>query len=133
MQEIKGAKQFVAHIEQETTFGVCYATGSMHRPAAFKLEKIGIGFDPLQLVASNHSEERAAIVQAAIRNAGSYYGTAQFDRIIAFGDGIWDLKTAQQLAIGFVGIGDKNKAIMEAAGMEIHESDYTTFDLAFFN
>jgi beta-phosphoglucomutase-like phosphatase (HAD superfamily) len=133
IQEIKGAKQFVAHIETETTFGVCYATGSMQRPAAFKLEKIGIGFDPLQLSASNHTEERAAIVQTAIRNACAYYGTTQFDRIIAFGDGIWDLKTAQQLAIGFVGIGDKNKMLMEAAGMKIHKSDYMTFDLAFFN
>lgn len=133
MQEIKGAKQFVDFIEKETSFGVCYATGSMYRPAQFKLGKIDIDFDPMQLVASNHSEERAIIVQAAIDNAYRYYNAAHFDRIISFGDGLWDLQTAQQLHLEFVGIGAKNKAALEAAGMQLHLDDYRTFDPAIFN
>lgn len=133
MQEIKGARQFVTYLEQETAYGVCYATGSMQRPAQFKLEKAGIGFDARQLVASNHAEERASIVQAAIDKALLYYNVTRFDRVIAFGDGLWDLKTAQQLNLEFVGIGAKNKQLMEAAGMLWHMDDFSAGNFAFLN
>ncbi|PSK91130.1 HAD family hydrolase [Taibaiella chishuiensis] len=131
--EIKGAKRFVTYLEQETDFGVCYATGSMHGPAVLKLRAAGIGFAPLQLAASNLYEERGAIVQAAIDNACTYYGVRSFDRIIAFGDGLWDLKTAQALGIGFVGIGPIHKTALEAAGMAVHWNDFEAFDPLFLN
>lgn len=133
MQEIPGARQFVDFLEKETSFGVCYATGSMYKPAQFKLEQIGIGFDALQLVASNHSEERAAIVQAAIAKAQQYYRTTRFERIIAFGDGLWDLHTAQLLHLEFVGVGAKNKTVLEAAGMQTHLEHYLAFDPSMLN
>lgn len=133
LQEIKGAKQFVTFLEKETDFGVCYATGSMLRPAVFKLQAAGITFDPVQLATSNYREERAAIVQEAIRNARLYYNQSEFEKIIAFGDGIWDLKTAQELGVGFVGIGVKNKTAMEAAGMQWHGNDFTELDTAILN
>lgn len=131
--EIKGARQFIAYLEKETDYGVCYATGSMQRPAQFKLEKAGIVFHPEQLVASNHAEERESIVQAAIDKALQYYDVTHFDRTIAFGDGLWDLKTAQQLNLEFVGIGVKNKHLMEAAGMQWHMDDFSAGSFAFLN
>lgn len=123
--EIKGSKNVVRGIEEQTDFGICYATGSLYRPAKLKLERIGVSFDDLQLVASNNIEERERIVEKAIENAREYYQVEKFDRIISFGDGLWDLKTANNLSLEFIGIGDTNKAILEANGMQKHYSDFT--------
>ncbi len=133
MQEIQGARRFVGFLEEETSFGVCYASGSMYKPAQFKLDQVGIRFDPLQLVASNDSEERVAILQAAIGKARQYYGRTHFNRIISFGDGLWDLQTARALNLEFIGVGAKNKTGMEAAGMQAHLEHYLTFDPAILN
>lgn len=106
---ISGARQIIEDIEAKTDFGVCYATGSLLKPAMLKLEKAGIGFTPTQLVASNEIEERETIIKCAIENSRNFYKVERFDRIISFGDGIWDLKAAQNLSIEFVGIGNKTK------------------------
>lgn len=125
--EISGARSLVQYIEKETNIGVCYATGSMNRPAILKLEKIGIDFNPMQLVASNNIEEREGIVEAAIQNAQLHYQIEKFDRIISFGDGLWDLKTANNLSLEFVGVGDANIEVLKANGMKKHYSDFSRF------
>lgn len=130
--EISGARSLVQYIEKETNIGVCYATGSMNRPAILKLEKIGIDFNPMQLVASNHIEEREGIVEAAIQNAQLHYQVEKFDRIISFGDGLWDLKTANNLSLEFVGVGDVNIEVLKANGMKKHYSDFSRFSFSEF-
>ncbi len=131
--EIRGARQFVSYLEQESAFGVCYATGSLQGPAELKLRAAGIPFAPMQLAASNQHEERTAIVQAAITKACLHYNVSGFERIIAFGDGLWDLKTAQALGIEFVGIGALHKTTLETAGMQVHWNDFENFDTHFLN
>lgn len=128
IEEVKGAVQMIQKIEDQGTFGVCYATGSLLKPAVLKLEGIGIRFNPAQLVASNSMEEREKIVAEAIKNAGLYYGMEKFDRIISFGDGLWDLKTAENLAIEFIGIGEKNKKLLTDNGMRRHYNDFSNFN-----
>ena len=127
IQEINGAKKLVEKLELHTDFGVCFATGSLYQPAVLKLNRIGVSFDPFQLVASNTIEERENIVNQAINNAKRYYNTPQFDRIIAVGDGLWDLFTAKNLNLEFIGIGTSNQAIMQANGMLIHFKDLQDF------
>jgi beta-phosphoglucomutase-like phosphatase (HAD superfamily) len=39
ISEIKGAKEWVDKIENETDFGVCYATGSLLKTAQYKKQK----------------------------------------------------------------------------------------------
>ena len=39
ISEIKGAKEWVDKIENETDFGVCYATGSLVKTAKYKKQK----------------------------------------------------------------------------------------------
>lgn len=126
IREINGAKQLIKYIETNTDFGICYATGSLLKPAKLKLEKTGILFDPTQLVASNKINEREAIIKKAINNSLSFYNVEKFDRIISFGDGIWDLKAAENLSIEFVGIGDKHHEILTLNGMKKHYTDFST-------
>lgn len=123
IKEIAGAKRLVDFLEQETDFGVCYATGSLKRAAQLKLERIGISFDPIQLVASNEIEERERIVQTAIAHAKKHYKVAAFDRILSFGDGLWDLKTAKNLSLEFVGVGPSHYQLLRDHGMEKHFHD----------
>ena len=95
--EITGAKKTVEQIEDETDFGICYATGSLLKPAKYKLDSIGLKCNREQLIASNNIEDRESIVLKAIESAKSFYKTEKFERIISVGDGLWDLKTAQNL------------------------------------
>jgi len=130
IKEILGSKQIINDIETNTDFGVCYATGSLFKPAKLKLESIGVNFSPMQLVASNAIEEREGIVEAAIKNAQQHYQVEKFDRIISFGDGLWDLKTANNLSLEFVGIGKTNEQLLRENGMQKHFYDFQEFKLA---
>jgi len=127
--EIKGAGNIIKAIENESEYGICYATGSFYFPAKLKLEKIGTNFQPLQLVASNEIEEREKIVEKAIENARRHYGTEKFERIISFGDGLWDLKTAANLLLEFIGIGT-NETILKDNGAQKHYYDFTRIVIA---
>jgi beta-phosphoglucomutase-like phosphatase (HAD superfamily) len=109
--EIKGAKQVIEDLEEKTDYGVCFATGSLLKPAKYKLDIIGISFDEKLLVASNEIEEREGIVTKAIEQAKEYYQQDNFEHIISVGDGKWDIETAYNLSLDFIGIGKKNKEV----------------------
>lgn len=126
VKEIQGAKNFIEYIENHTAFGTCFATGSMYLPAKYKLDQAGIKFNPELLVASNQLEEREKIVEKAIAQALKHYKVAKFNRIISFGDGLWDLRTAQNLSLEFIGIGTKNSEVLYQNGMQKHYPDFST-------
>lgn len=125
IKEIEGARQFVQNLEGQSEFAVCYATGSLRRAAEYKLKSIGLKFNPLQLVASDQIEERESILLQAIKSTKQHYKLEHFERIVSFGDGLWDLKTAQNLQLEFIGVGEKNKTIMQANGCMRHWTDFT--------
>ena len=78
IKEISGAKQMIKDIESKTNFGICFATGSLLKPATLKLDKAGIDFEPIQIVASNEMEEREEIIKKAIHNARIFYKVEKF-------------------------------------------------------
>lgn len=129
VQEIFGAKRFIEYLEQETEFAVCYATGSLYKPATYKLEQINVNFQNNLLIASNDIEEREKLLEAAIENAKYHYNVKIFDRIISFGDGVWDLLTAQNLNLEFVGIGKANFELLSEMGMKKHFNDFMDVDI----
>lgn len=129
IQEIKGAKQKLAEIEMESEFGICYATGSLLKPAQYKLDEIGIKDYQNRLTASDQLFEREQIVSSAIEKAKKYYRQDNFEQIISVGDGLWDLKAANQLAIHFVGMGDRNQRVLTESGAKVVYSDFSSFDL----
>lgn len=119
IKEIKGAKKIIEHIEKNTDYGICYATGSLLEPAKFKLESIGVNYNENLLIASDNIYEREKIVSKAIENAKEFYSVKKFDKIISIGDGLWDLITAKNLNLDFIGIGLTNKKILEENGAEL--------------
>ena len=129
ISEVKGAKRTVEQIENDTDFGICYATGSLLKPAKHKLDSIGLKYNCEQLIASNNIEDRENIVLKAIQSAKSFYNAEKFERIISVGDGLWDLQTAKNLNLEFIGIGPKNKEIMIENGMKNYFEDLTNFKI----
>jgi len=118
ISEIKGAKNLIEKLERTSNYAVCYATGSLRKAAEHKLKSIGVNFHEMQLVASDSTYEREKIVAHAIANAIAYYDVKKFERIISVGDGIWDLFTAKNLNLEFIGIGVENKDILRENGAE---------------
>lgn len=111
VREIEGAKSLITFF-REKKVPFCFATGALPKPAMIKLDQCNIWHDEKVLATSKTHESREGFVLEAIKKAKSFYNKPRFDKIISVGDGIWDLKTAQNLSIDFVGIGDTNKAAL---------------------
>lgn len=129
IKEIAGAGALLHQLSQQTKYAICFATGSLLKTAQMKLDAINAKYEPQQLVASDQLEERVQIVQQAITNAHSHHGVTKFDRIISLGDGLWDLKTAQELGIDFIGVGNENVEVLKQNGMQNHLENFVNLNL----
>jgi phosphoglycolate phosphatase-like HAD superfamily hydrolase len=109
-------------------YAIAFATGSLQKSAIFKMNSAGLDMNIEVLATSKTSFSREGFILEAIDKAKSIYNVSHFDKIISIGDGIWDLKTAQNLKLNFIGIGLKNKELMQENGMEIWFEDFSTFD-----
>ncbi len=128
-KEVNGAKKMVEFITNETNFGVCFATGSLLKPALLKLQQAEINFSEEVLEASNTIYTREEIVQSAINKAKDFYGVSSFDHIVSFGDGLWDVTTAKNLGVHFVGVNTRNVGDFKAQKVQYHINDWSEFDL----
>jgi len=129
INETPGASHFIKQASKNTSIAICFATGSLRRPAIQKLQSIGVDFDDQLLVASDRLLKRESIVKKAIEQAKGYYGVSHFDRIISIGDGLWDLKAANNLKVEFVGVGLKNKSALMEQGCTKHLDDFRNVSL----
>lgn len=127
LKPIKGAVAFIEHILEKTGYAIAFATGSMRKPAIYKLEETGIPYDEKLLTASNMYNRREDIVKAAIRQAQTFWSCDSFKKVISIGDGAWDLKTAQKLNLEFVGI--RNTKLFASLGCEVSFTDFDDEDI----
>ena len=126
--EIKGAGNIVSYFMEETDYAICFATGSLLEPAFVKLQQAAINFVPALVATSNELYTREEIVISGIEKAKNYFQVANFNHIISVGDGIWDLKTAKNLNINFLGIGAKNYTDFKSEQIKSHILDWENFD-----
>jgi phosphoglycolate phosphatase-like HAD superfamily hydrolase len=127
--QIAGANAFLKKILQETNYAICFATGSMLQPAILKLDRAEIEYNKTLLEASNMYYTREEIVNSAIAKAKTHFNVNQFKRIISLGDGIWDVKTAQNLGLEFIGIGKDNSDKLASKGAKHHFVNFKEFDI----
>lgn len=125
---IPGASRIADFFLKETDYAICFATGSLHRPAMLKLEQAGINFIPDLVEASNTIYSREGIVKSAMEKTKTYFQVEQFEHIISVGDGIWDLRTAKNLGVHFLGIRNKNLEDFQQEGIKSHIADWNDFD-----
>lgn len=127
-EAIKGAETIVNFFMKETDYAVCFATGSLLIPALIKLKQANINFIPDLVEASNTIYRREDIVISAMEKAKNYFQVDEFKTIISVGDGIWDLRTAGNLGIHFLGIREKNLEDFQKENIKSHIRDWSDFD-----
>lgn len=127
--EIKGAGAIVNFFMKETDYAICFATGSLLEPALIKLQQAQINFIPDVVETASSFYTREEIVTSAINKAKSYFNVDKFETIISVGDGIWDLRTAKNLRLHFLGIRNKNLADFKEEGIKSNIEDWNSFDL----
>lgn len=127
-EAIDGANTIVDFFLKETDYAICFATGSLHKPAMLKLEQAEINFIPELVEASNAIYTREDIVKSAMNKAKKYFQVDEFETIISVGDGIWDLRTAKNLGVHFLGIRDKNLEDFQLEGIKSHITDWKNFN-----
>lgn len=125
---ILGAEKLLKNLSQ-SNYAVAFATGSLPKSAIYKMNSAGLPMNTSVLATSRTSFSREGFVLDAIERAKTYYGVSSFEKIVSVGDGLWDLKTAQSLNLDFIGIGNTNKDVMTAHGMQHWFENFTNFKL----
>ena len=86
---------------------IAVATGGWGPSARLKLSVAELAIDDAVFACADDGRSRADIVRLARDRAEAFYGR-RFDRVVSIGDGVWDVQTAIELDMPFVGIGTGN-------------------------
>src|SRR4051812_18548217 len=108
--EIPGASAFLATLQKNPDWSIALATGGWKRSAQFKIRAAGLPLADLPAAFAEDGPSREAIIQTAIARASAWYEVPEFERIVSVGDAVWDVKTARQLKLPFLGIADEPRA-----------------------
>lgn len=128
VSEIPGARKTLLQL-QENRIPFAYGTGAFPKATAVKMTQTHMPFIQAVLATSLHNVSRVGFVQQAIEKAQEYYKQPSFNKIIAVGDGVWDLKAAQALDIDFIGVGLKNKEAMLDLGCKTWVENLRNFPI----
>jgi phosphoglycolate phosphatase-like HAD superfamily hydrolase len=121
--EVSGARSFLDRLQRDLRWRVAIATGCWKQSAEFKMEAAGLPTAGLPMAFVEDGISREEIVQAAVaRAAGRYHHP--FERVVAVGDGLWDVKTAQKLGLPFVGVaeGERAERLRQAGASHVLEN-----------
>ena len=127
IQEILGAKTLLQSLAKNN-IPVAFGTGAFPKATDIKMTSAGLAYRTEVLATSKTSITREGFVLQAIDQAKSFYKISNFSRIIAFGDGVWDLQTAQNLNLDFVGVGNAKKQALIANGCTNWIENFENFD-----
>ena len=132
LKEVPGARRILEVLTESPNSRPAIATGSWEDSAKAKLRWAGLDALALPLASSDDGVSRESIVRAAIREATRQSDGAEFDRIVAVGDGAWDVTTAAALGLAFVGIGrESGRERLLSAGADVVLEDYRDIDQVF--
>jgi phosphoglycolate phosphatase-like HAD superfamily hydrolase len=116
IKEIPGARLFLQRLAHDG-WSLAICTGAWSESAQMKLELAGLADLHLPLATCDEVCEREEILRSA--------WDAQ-QRAVYFGDGLWDLRAAQNVGVGFIGVGRGHSAErLRGAGASEIISDYS--------
>ena len=89
-----------------------------------KLAAAGVPFEGVPAAHADDAHPREDIIRtAATRALGT--SDSNFERAVYVGDGVWDVRAAAELGIGFVGIGESEAAErLRSAGSNVVFPNY---------
>jgi len=101
--EVPGAGNFLRNL-LEKGWMTSLATGAWRCSAEFKISRSGLPIADLPIAVAEDGPSREAILCAAIERARERYEVQGFDRVVAVGDGVWDIRAAAASRLPFVGV-----------------------------
>jgi phosphoglycolate phosphatase-like HAD superfamily hydrolase len=110
IREIPGAAALLHSLGAHRRWLVAIATGGWSVSARFKLASAGLPVDAFPWASADDALDRADILRTAIERAGQGYGQDAFEKVVYVGDGVWDVRAAMALGIGFLGLAAGYKA-----------------------
>ena len=66
--------------------------------------------DTFPWASADDALDRVDILRTAIQRAKEHYGQDAFEKTVYIGDGVWDVRAAKELGIGFVGLATGKQA-----------------------
>lgn len=127
--EITGAVEFFYELRNRK-FPIAIATGGWRETALFKLGEIGLDIKSIPFANSNLHYSRQKITQIAIESAKEKY-SIDFEKLIYFGDGKWDLLTCRKMGIEFIGVDFYGNGKLKSLGAEIVIKDFSDTEKLF--
>jgi phosphoglycolate phosphatase-like HAD superfamily hydrolase len=108
--EVSGAVTMLERLGEKRDWVIAVATGCWQASAAMKLGAANIALHQKPAGFAEDGPARESIVSAAIDRASRHYNCTSFDKIVSVGDGVWDVRTAINLRLPFIGIGTGARA-----------------------
>ncbi len=124
---VPGANLILQKLVKTENWVIAIASGGWRASAIIKLQVAGIEANFPGAFADD-AISREDIVRTAISRAKETYAQSDFEKIVYIGDGIWDVLTAIQLQLPFIGVGNEQKTTLENAGVENIIEDLNDFD-----
>jgi phosphoglycolate phosphatase-like HAD superfamily hydrolase len=110
MRDIPGASALLRGLMGHPRWHVAIATGGWKLSACFKLASAGLPADGIPCASADDAYDRVEILRTVIQRAGLQYCQDGFERLVYIGDGVWDVRAAKALRIGFLGLAAGIKA-----------------------
>jgi phosphoglycolate phosphatase-like HAD superfamily hydrolase len=101
---VPGAVDVLEWLQSQPAWHVGIATGCWQASAQLKLRAAGIPAQGIPAAYCEDGQSREEVVRTAIDRCCAAAQVKHFDRIVSIGDGIWDIATAVQLSLAFVGV-----------------------------
>lgn len=108
--EVSGAGTMLEQLAAKHDWAIAVATGCWRASAEMKLRAANIALHHKPGGFAEDGPARESIVSAAMDRASQHYNRTSFDKIVSVGDGVWDVKTAANLGLPFVGIAKDARA-----------------------
>ncbi len=103
-RQVAGASAALTGVGSERGWKVALASGNWRRAGMMKLESAGIAAGDHVGAFAEDGLSRAEVVSMAVQRALREAGGRSFGKVVYIGDRNWDVETAVQLGIDFLGV-----------------------------
>ena len=100
-----GAEECLKALSNDSNWVGAIATGNWEFAANYKLRSAGLHFPDVPLASADDGLSRESILETALSKAKQAHRMSEFNKVVYVGDWIWDVKAANALGWGFIGIG----------------------------
>lgn len=126
--EIDGAADFINYLVSQPNYTIAFATGGWKKTALLKAQQSNIDITRYTYKTADDHYNRAQMLQLAIDESRQLTNVNVFDSIISFGDGLWDMTTADELGVAFIGVDYNQNHKLRKAGVQRVIRDYKNFE-----